>query len=139
MLKTNRSRGNCGALFSVMVLAGSLGAVLLGRLLDQRGHKTITVAACPGGRRSLASSNPVGSHSACDDRCANAGGIRHHGSVTCPYCHGLKHRRRMSDDYDWPYQGDWRGSRRSGSDAGRSGWGGRPAAVVSGCVDYGSW
>ena len=28
-----------------MVLAGSLGAVLLGRLLDQRGHKTITVAA----------------------------------------------------------------------------------------------
>ena len=89
--------------------------------------------------RSLASSNPVGSHSACDDRCANAGGIRHHGSVTCPYCHDLKHRRRMSDDYDWPYHGDWRGSRRSGSDAGRSGWGGRPAAVVSGCVNYGLW
>jgi len=34
-----------GMLFSIMVLAGSLGAVLLGRLLDKHDRKTMTVAA----------------------------------------------------------------------------------------------
>jgi MFS family permease len=34
-----------GMLFSVMVLAGSLGAVLLGRLLDKRRRKILTVSA----------------------------------------------------------------------------------------------
>jgi MFS transporter, FSR family, fosmidomycin resistance protein len=38
------SSGAAGALFSAMVLAGSLGAVLLGRLADTRNRKTVTLA-----------------------------------------------------------------------------------------------